>query len=200
MTKLEFIFLLKEKLSGLPQREANERIDFFVEMIEDRMEEGFSEEESVAMAGDIDAIAEQIISEVPMALIVKEKVRPRKKRKAWETVLIIIGSPLWIPLGAAAAAVLLALYAVIWSLVVCCYAILASFAFSAIGATFAGCVFLGEGNVPASIAMIGAGLVLSGLAILMTYVCRLATVGTVRLTKRMALGIKKGFMKKEAEK
>lgn len=38
MTKLQFLMALHEKLSGLPREE--ERLSFYSEMIEDRMEEG----------------------------------------------------------------------------------------------------------------------------------------------------------------
>ena len=44
MTKINFILLLSEKLKNLPEKEVEERLSFYSEMIEDRMEEGFSEE------------------------------------------------------------------------------------------------------------------------------------------------------------
>ncbi len=199
MTKNEFISYLKEKLSGIPEREADERIAFFVEMIEDRMEDGLSESESVAMAGDIDGIAEQIISEVPMALIVKEKVKPKKKLRVWETVLIILGSPIWLSLFIAAFSVFFSLYAVLWSLVICCFAVFVTFVACSLGAVLAGGFIIAEGNVPSGLAMIGAGLVLCGLSIFMFYICRLAIKGTVYLTKKIALSIKKCFVTKEAK-
>ena len=46
MTKLSFLFSLREKLSALPTEEAEERLRSYSEMIEDRMEEGLSEEEA----------------------------------------------------------------------------------------------------------------------------------------------------------
>ena len=46
MTKLKFLFELRDRLEGLPYDEVEERLNFYSEMIEDRMEEGLSEEEA----------------------------------------------------------------------------------------------------------------------------------------------------------
>jgi UV DNA damage endonuclease len=42
MTKLNFLFELREKLKGLPQNEIDERLNFYSEMIEDMVEEIFN--------------------------------------------------------------------------------------------------------------------------------------------------------------
>ena len=47
MNKEEFLSELRTKLSGLPQEDIEERISFYSEMIDDRMEDGISEEEAV---------------------------------------------------------------------------------------------------------------------------------------------------------
>ena len=57
MTKLKFLLSLHDKLSDLPQNEVEERLSFYSEMIEDRMEEGVSEEEAVSARGSVDEIA-----------------------------------------------------------------------------------------------------------------------------------------------
>ena len=48
MTKAEFLSVFKKKLSALPRKEREEGLSFYTEMIDDRMEEGLSEEEAVA--------------------------------------------------------------------------------------------------------------------------------------------------------
>jgi uncharacterized membrane protein len=50
MGKQEFLTRLGKALSGLPREDIEERLNFYSEMIEDRMEEGLSEEEAVAAA------------------------------------------------------------------------------------------------------------------------------------------------------
>ena len=42
-------------------------------------------------------------------------MRPRRQLKAWEIVLLVLGSPLWLSLGLAAIAVIFAFYVVLWS-------------------------------------------------------------------------------------
>ena len=48
MNKQEFLDELRKGLCGLPSEDIEERINFYSEMIDDRMEEGLTEEESVA--------------------------------------------------------------------------------------------------------------------------------------------------------
>ena len=48
-----------------------------------------------------------------------------------------------------------------------------------------------------ALALIGAGAVCTGLSIFFFYLCRVMTVGTILLHKKIALGIKKHFLKKE---
>ena len=48
MTKIQFIMDLYEKLSGLPQDDVDERLNFYSEMIDDRIEDGKTEEEAIS--------------------------------------------------------------------------------------------------------------------------------------------------------
>ena len=50
MTKNEFLSSLRSKLQGLPPADIDERIGFYSEMIDDRMDEGKSEEEAISAA------------------------------------------------------------------------------------------------------------------------------------------------------
>ena len=98
MNKQEFITKLKAMLSDLPENEITERIDFYSEMIDDRIEDGLTEEDAVADLGSIEDIRAQIVKDTPITKIIKEKIKPKKRLRAWEIVLIVIGSPLWLPL------------------------------------------------------------------------------------------------------
>ena len=109
MNKQEFLEELREELMGLPQDEIEERLDFYSEMIEDRMEEGLSEEVAVAEIGIPAEIAAQIIEDIPLTRFVVEKVKPKRKLKVWEIVLLVLGSPIWVPLLLAAIVIALAI-------------------------------------------------------------------------------------------
>ena len=93
MNKEEFIAELKDGLSGLPQNDIDERVLFYTEMIDDRMEEGMSEEEAISGIGSVEEIVSQIISEVPLTKIVKKRITPDRALRTWEIVLIVLGSP-----------------------------------------------------------------------------------------------------------
>ena len=60
-------------------------------------------------------------------------------------------------------------------------------------------VAVGEGGL-AGIALIGASLACAGLSIFLFFGCKTATKGTVVLTKKIALGIKKRLVRKGGAK
>lgn len=200
MRKQEFLALLEEKLSGLPQDDISERLAFYGEMIDDRMEDGLSEEEAIAEIGPVDKIVSQIVSETPISKLVREKVRPMRRLQAWEIILLSLGSPIWLSLLIALFAVLFSVYIVLWAVILSLWAVAVSVAVSALAVFAAGIVLLCRGDVPPGIAAIGAGLVLTGLSILFILGCSAASKGAWALTKKIALGIKSLFLRKENAK
>ena len=73
MNKRQFINALKLKLQGLPQSEVEDRLSFYEEMIEDRVEEGVSEEEAIKSIGSVEEISSQILADIPFLKLLKEK-------------------------------------------------------------------------------------------------------------------------------
>lgn len=199
MSKQEFFDVLRSRLSGLPAEDVSERIAFYGEMIDDRIEEGLTEEEAVAEVGCVDDIAAQIIAEIPLAKIAIEKIKPKKRLGAGTIVLLALGSPIWLSLLIAAFAVVLSLYASVWAVIVSLWAVFASLAASFVGCVAACCLFIVNGSVASGLATLAAGFVCTGLAIFAFYGCKAATVATVKLTKKMTIWIKNCFTKKEEE-
>ncbi len=197
MSKQEFLAGLRKGLSGLPRDDIEERLTFYNEMIEDRKEEGLSEEEAVSAVGSVDEIAAQIVADISLAKIAKEKIKPKRRLKAWEIVLLLLGSPIWLSLLFAAFAVSLSLYVALWSVIISMWVVFGSLIGCALGGIVAGTGFAFGGNGLTGIAMIGAGIVCAGLSIFLFYGCKVATKGTLLLTKKIALGIKNCFIKKE---
>ncbi len=198
MDKAQFLDELKGRLSGLPESDRNERLLFYSEMMEDRMEDGLTEEEAVAGIGPVDEVVEQIMAEIPLSRLVKEKVRQRRSLKAWEVILLVLGSPVWLPLLIAAFAVCLSLYIAVWAVVISVWAVELSLAVSAVGGLFTAAFDMVKGNPAGAAFMLGAAILCGGLAILLFYGCLGLTKGLLRLTKRMLLGIKSLFMGKES--
>lgn len=196
MLKAEFINALRGKLSGLPGDEIVDRLGFYEEMIDDRMEEGLSEEEAVASIGTTDEVASQIVSEVPLVKIAKEKITPKRKIKTWEIVLLALGAPLWLPLLISAFAVVLSVYITVWAAIVTLWSMFGAFVGCAFGGIVSGIVLLASSSTWMGLMLLGGGIALAGVSILWFFTCKLATGGILALTKRALLGIKKAFMRK----
>ncbi|MBO5784065.1 MAG: DUF1700 domain-containing protein [Clostridia bacterium] len=180
MNKQEFLTRLRKGLFGLPSKEKKEHLAFYCEMIDDRMEDGLSEEAAVAEIGNIDEIIAQL-----------KAATPKKKKNAGVIVLLILGLPVWGSLLIAAAAVALALYLSLWAVLISFWAVFAALLGSALGGIVGGIILFGYGNAPAGLALIGAGLVCAGLGIFLFYGCKAATVGTLRLTQKLVRRVEK---------
>ena len=142
MTKTEFFEKLRKELSGLPKSEIDELIAFYGEMIDDRMEEGLTEEDAVTAAGSIEQIVSQAINDTMLAKIAKERIKPKRKLTALELVLLAIGSPIWISLAVSVIAVIFALYISLWSIIVAAYAVFAAIIATIVGSFASGIILL----------------------------------------------------------
>ena len=198
MGREEFLSELRWRLAGLPQAEIEERISFYNEMIDDRIEEGLTEAEAVAEIGSVDDVVNQIMEEIPLSAIVMERVKPKRALKVWEIILLVLGSPVWLSLLIAAFAVGLSLYIVLWAVVLCVWAAAVSLAAGTVGCIAEIFIYLKAGNPAAAAFAGGAALVCAGLAILAFLGSIAATKGGARLTKKIALWIKFWFVGKEA--
>ncbi len=197
MRKQEFLDALGMRLSGLPKQDAEERLNFYSEMIDDRMEEGKTEEEAVLEIGSVEEIAAQIIADTPAAKIKKERNKPVNQLKAWTIVLLVLGSPIWLSLAIAAFSIILSLYISLWSVIISLWAVFGSLIGCTLGGIVSGAVLSICGNGLTGIAMIGASIFCAGLAIFLFFGCNAATKGGLLLTKKLPLYIKKCFVKKE---
>lgn len=196
MRKEEFLARLRQGLSGLPEKDAEEHVSFYSEMIEDRIEDGLTEEEAVLGVGSVEEIVTRIIKDAPKPDRETEQKTPKRRLKTWEIVLVILGSPIWLSLGIAAAAVALSVYVTLWSLVVSLWAVFSSLVGCALGGIIAGaaaCV----GNAFAGTALVAAGILCAGLSIFLFFGCNAATKGMATLTKKSAAWIKNCFRRKE---
>lgn len=197
MSKQEFLAQLRRGLSGLPKDDIEGCLTFYNEMLEDRMEEGLTEQEAISAMGSVPEIVAQTIADIPLAKIAKERMRPKRGLKAWEIVLIALGAPIWLSLCIAAAAVILALYASFWAVIVSLWAVFGALAVCAACGVLACAVFAAGGNVMTGLAVLSAGFVCAGLAVFAFYGCRAATRLALLLTGKITARIKNCFIKKE---
>ena len=194
MRKDEFLNELRSKLKGLPSKDIDDRISFYSEMIDDRIDEGKSEEEAVAEIGSVDDVVNDIAKDTPLVTLVKEKVKPNHTLQAWEIVLIILGFPLWFPLVLVGIILILVFYLLIWVFVIVSYAVELSFVAGSVGGVVLFLVNLFNGE-PA-MAYLGMAIMCIGAALLFIFACKGITKGTIKLSKKIMTGIKASFIKK----
>ena len=198
MKKSEFLWGLAEGLRGLPPADLERWVDYYREMIDDRMDEGLSEEEAVADLGSLEEIRDQILTETPLPRLVKESVRPRRKLRAWEILLLVVGSPIWVPLIAAAVILVASVYLSVWAVLLSLYAADLAVAVTGLAGGVALVQMLMAGRTAEGILFLGAGLVCIGLAILLFFGFNQLTKGLVWVTKRALLALKNSFVRKES--
>lgn len=198
MYKKAFLEALRQGLSALPRDEAEERLTFYAEMIDDGMEEGLSEEEAVAAVGSVDEIVGQAVSDAPRGKLLANSVKePAKRRlRAWEIVLLALGSPVWLSLLIAAFAVILSLYVSLWAVVISLWVVFVSLIGCAFVGVVGGIVVTCFGNILSGLALIGAGIACAGLSIFLFFGCKAATVGTAVLAKKLVIWTKRAFVKR----
>ena len=197
MTKLELTLALTKKLDGLPWEEVERSMEYYDELINDRMDEGMSEEEAVAALGSVDEIAAQILADIPLTRIVRAKVKQKSRMRAWEIVLLILGFPVWFPLLISVAAVIFCIYVVsIWSIVITLYAVDLVFAVTAVASLPLSIFLICTGNLLLALLAFGAALIMAGLTIGWFFLCKYATKGTWWLGKQTLLSIKALFIRK----
>lgn len=180
MTKYEFVTTLTHRLSHLPREAVEERVNFYIESIEDRIEDGVPEEEAVAAVGSPEEIAAQIMGELPRPAFEVPRKEQKRRPSAVETVLLILGAPIWLSLLIAAFAVVLSVYISLWAVIISLWAIFASFVGCAFGGIVGG-AFLAFTNGASGVFLIGAGLFCAGASVLLFHGCKAATKGTAWL-------------------
>ena len=169
MNKLEFINGLGSRLDPIPREEIQTILDYYVESVSDRMEDGMTEEEAIDSFGDLDQLAADILVEqgylapppAPVPELTEEEkqqalpnilpaAEPKKKLPWWAIVLLVIGSPVWLSVGIA-------------------------------GAVLSFFVPFSPDTFAIRLLFCGACLVLAGVGVLLVPVCRAADAGFARL-------------------
>lgn len=172
MTKSEYLEELRSRLTAASVANIDSRIDYYSEMIDDRIEDGMTEEDAIASMESIDSIVETFQLEKPVATLVKEKVRKSTETASqnghlaiW-IVLAILGSPLWIPLLIVALSVLLVIVIVLFVIIITIFSV-----FLAIGCAAIACVaapfFAVNVTTVGLLGTIGAALICTGIVIVL---------------------------------
>ena len=187
MNKQEYLSAIRVRIPKMPTEDMERFIAYYSEMIDDRMEDG--------MMDTPDDAVDQILEDTPLSKIVKQKIKPTHRLRAWEIVLIVLGSPVWVPLLLTAGILVLSMLVVVFSLLITFYAVVISAAVAGIAGVLAVVPFLMISNVPAAVFMLGCGFAGVGLTILFFVAVKPVTVGFWNLCKAAVSGIKRKFVK-----
>ncbi|MCR5350232.1 MAG: DUF1700 domain-containing protein [Acholeplasmatales bacterium] len=188
MEKEEFIKELRIRLKGLPKDDLEERVSFYSEIIDDKVEEGKTEDEAIKELGGIDGVVRQIASETNLVSIVKTKMKPKRSLTALEIVLLILAFPIWFPIVIVVMVLLLVCIILLWVLVIVTF----SLEFAAIGTGALGFIKFGYtlSESGFNIGYLSIGILGLGLGLVLLSVCGLAIKATIALTKGISTGIK----------
>ena len=117
MNKTQFCALLENKLKPyLSPKEMYKTLNFFEEMIDDRIDEGLSEEEAVSQLGDINIIVDQILDE--------HNIGKKQTKLVWRFIPrelgfinIVLLFPAWITIFSLVASLFIVVLSIIFSIV-----------------------------------------------------------------------------------
>ena len=79
MKRAEFNEALRRKLDGIAEADRKNILDYYNECIDDRMDEGASEEEAIAALGSVDELAAAVLADTPVTGLIP-RVIPKRER------------------------------------------------------------------------------------------------------------------------
>ena len=163
MNKTQFCALLGNKLKPyLSPKEMYKTLNFFEEMIDDRIDEGLSEEEAVSQLGDINIIVDQILDE--------HNIEKKQTKLVWRfiprelgfinTVLLF---PAWITIFSLVASLFIVILSIIFSIVLTIIAIFIGGILLILKSPF---YLIYERNISYFLDTLGFGFVISGAGLI----------------------------------
>ncbi len=196
MTKTEFLAELRQRLGKLNPSDLERSLEFYSEMIDDRMEDGMTEAEAVSNVGDVDTVVRQISAQPFQS----EPERAENKPSVRETRYVLrnpwlVGclSPFLLILWVLA----ISLITAFWCIVVALYAV--DVALGAIGGALhvAGTALFFVENPGDGLLVFGAGVFLIGFTVLWSLGCKYAALGIAKITKWTFRGLVAMLLRKE---
>ena len=163
MDKTQFCALLGNKLKPyLSPKEMYKTLNFFEEMIDDRIDEGLSEEEAVSQLGDINIIVDQILDE--------HNIGKKQTKLVWRFIPrelgfinIVLLFPAWITIFSLVASLFIVVLSIIFSIVLSIIAIFIGGILLILKSPF---YLIYERNISYFLDTLGFGFVISGAGLI----------------------------------
>lgn len=163
MNKTQFCALLGNKLKPyLSPKEMYKTLNFFEEMINDRIDEGLSEEEAVSQLGDINIIVDQILDE--------HNIGKKQTKLVWRFIprelgfiITVLLLPAWITIFSLVASLFIVILSIIFSIVLSIIAIFIGGILLILKSPF---YLIYERNISYFLDTLGFGFVISGAGLI----------------------------------
>ena len=163
MNKTQFCALLGNKLKPyLSSKEIYKTLNFFEEMIDDRIDEGLSEEEAVSQLGDINIIVDQILDE--------HNIGKKQTKLVWRFIprelgfiITVLLFPAWITIFSLVARLFIVILSIIFSIVLSIIAIFIGGILLILKSPF---YLIYERNISYFLDTLGFGFVISGASLI----------------------------------
>ena len=192
MNKRQFISELAARLSWLSPEEKHKILQYYDEIITDRIEDGVPEAEAVAAVGSVDDIVENIRRDMPFTAPAKVYPQPQKQSGSTAIVWIILAvvtSPIWLSL-------LFATIVVVWALVITLFALIFAFGAACLSCLGAGVFMSVTGSPAAGLCIAGAGLICGAITLFLIFPIWYAARGLVKFVGFLFREIKALFARK----
>ena len=184
MTKQNFIEKLKKELKDESYETVCQAINYYEEMIDDLMEDGYREEEAILKLGNVKDILKNM-----KAQEVVEISKMKKSTVVTITILLILGFPLWGSLLAAAACLVLSFYILIWCIPILTVALGIGGFLSFVVGILGSFILFGD-SVSLGLTQLGITALLGALSIIGFYLTYLVSGRILHFTKKINRKIK----------
>ncbi len=197
MNKKDFLNKLSSALYELPSEELRRTIDYYSEIIDDAVEDGEDEQTVISRLGSIDKITQKIINESPGRKFTNQNIHNKISPAA--VVLIIISSPIWLPILIAVFAVVFSVYISVWSIIVLLFAISIGLAVTGLASLITSPFLAFAARHVKALFLFGSALTCIGMSNLMFYAALRCSKLIIKFTVFLIMKSKDIFKKKGCE-
>ncbi|MCR5511887.1 MAG: DUF1700 domain-containing protein [Lachnospiraceae bacterium] len=82
MNKKDFLDEVRTRLAGLSENDIQNALDFYVEAIDDHIDDGMTEDQAVSAVGTPEEVAEKILMDTPLPTLIKTQAQAMSQKQA----------------------------------------------------------------------------------------------------------------------
>lgn len=195
MTRDKYLKELRLFIGKLPKEDRKRILEFYNELIDDKLEAGQTEEEILLEFGTPEELAKQIFQDNGQTYS-----PPNTTSRVMKISAIVLGSPIWLSLLAAFLLIVFALFLTLWAVVFAFWCCAFAFCVGGAGGIIGSILMLAfTGQPAAAFFQFGACLVLGALGILAGAGIYKLTLLCAQFTKNSCVGLLHFFFGKKAE-